>query len=125
MSVSTVELGVLVVIAGGCGWLLWRGLQSSETAEAKLRERALNQFRATKVSFPAHQLEFDGQRAEILERRETKYLAGLLASNYVLTISARMPDGVEYEFKSDSSGKPWVICRTRSDSHAMRAHATF
>ena len=125
MSVSTVELGVLVVIAGGCGWLLWRGLQGSEAAEAKLRERALNQFRATKVSFSAHQLEFDGQRAEILERRETKYLAGLLASNYVLTISARMPDGVEYEFKSDSSGKPWVICRTRSDSHAMRAHATF
>ena len=115
-------LGFLV---GGFGWLVWLGLRNGPTQEARLRERALSQFRATKVTFPAHDLDFDGQRAEILGTRETKYLASLLASNYVLTISARMPDGVEYEFKSDSKGMPWVTCRSRSDAHAMRAQAAF
>lgn len=119
------ELDALAVIAGAFRWLLWLRFQNIVVEEAKLRARALNQFRATKAAFPANHLEFDGQSAEILNGRETKYLAELLASNYVLTISARMPDGVEYEFKSDSSGKPWVICRSRSDSLAVGAHAKF
>ena len=125
MNESAFELGVLVVFAGGVGWLLWLALRSKDVDEAKLKERALHQFRETKVAFPAHSLEFDGQQAEILGSRETKYLAGLLASNYVLTVGARMPDGVEYEFKSDSSGRPWVICKSRSDAHAIRAKAAF
>ena len=125
MSVSMFELGALVVIAGAFAWLLWLSVLNIDVEESKLRARALSQFRATKVAFPAHHLEFDGRCAEILKSRETKYLATWLASNYVLTISARMPDGVEYEFKSDSSGKPWVICQSRRDSLAMRAHAQF
>jgi hypothetical protein len=125
MSESTFELAVLVVVAGGFAWLFWLGTGNIEIDEAKLRDRALNQFRATKAAFPALHVEFDGQRAEILNTRETKYLAVFLASNYVLAVNARMPDGVEYEFKSDSGGNPWVICRSRSDAHAVRAHATF
>ena len=125
MSESAFELGALVVFAAGFGWILWLALQNGVAEDEKLRVRALDQFRATTAAFPALHLEFDGRSAEILDSHETKYLAAFLSSNYVLTVSARMPDGVEYEFKSDSSGKPWVICKSRSDAHAVRAHAKF
>lgn len=125
MSESMFGLAALAVIAGGFAWVFWLGLGNKDVEEAKLRERAWNQFRATKAAFPALHLEFDGQSAEILSSRETTFLAELLASNYVLTVRARMPDGVEYEFKSDPSGKPWVICRSRSDAHAVRSKAAF
>ena len=119
------ELFVLIAVAGATGWVLWLSFRNNAVLEARLKARALDQFRATRVVFPARGLEFDGQRAEILKSRETRYLASLLESNYVLTVSARMPDGVEYEFKSDAGGQPWVICRSRADAHAVRAHAAF
>ena len=125
MNDTALELVVLAVFAGGVGWVLWLALRNKDVDEARLKERALKQFRATKVAFPAHRLEFDGQQAEITGSRETKYLAGLSASNYVLTVRGRMPDGVEYEFKSDASGKPWVICTSLSDATAMRAKVAF
>jgi hypothetical protein len=122
---NALELFVLVAVAGGTGWMLWLSFRSNDVVEARLKARALDQFRATRVVFPALGLEFDGGRAEIVKSRETKYLASVLESNYVLTVSARMPDGVEYEFKSDAGGQPWVICRSRADAHAMRGHAAF
>lgn len=122
---SPLSLAILLLVAGGTGWVLWRNLCTREMDEAGLRERALKQFRVTRAAFPAFGLEFDGRVAEVMGSHETKFLASLVASNYVLTINARMPDGVEYDFKSDSNGKPWVICRSRGDAHAVRTQADF
>jgi hypothetical protein len=70
-------------------------------------------------------LVFDGRFAEIVEMQEANYLATWIRSNFVLTIDARMPDGELYRFKSDSNGKPWVLCRSRQDEQPMRAKVPF
>ncbi|MCG2592269.1 hypothetical protein LZ009_05685 [Ramlibacter sp. XY19] len=120
-----IELAVLLLVSACAGLVLWSGLKSGMTAHLERRERAMQQFRGTVFSPPGAGLRFDGAAATILASHETHYLAGLMASNYVLTVRARMPDGTEFQFKSDPSGQPWVTCLSRGDRNATRVRAAY
>lgn len=120
-----IELAVLLLVSAGAGLLLWSSLKSGMTAHLQRRERAMQQFRGTVFELPNSGLRLDGAAATILASHESHYLAGLLASNYVLTIRARMPDGTEFQFKADPGGQPWVTCLSRGDRHATRVRAAY
>ena len=120
-----IEQAFLVLMAAGLGIMLWLILKSGMNAHVQMRERAMRQFRSTLLNFPLLDTCFNGREAEVLESHASHYLAGLTPSNYVLTVKGRMPDGVEFEFKSDPAGKPWVICRSRGGGGAVRARAPY
>lgn len=119
------ELLLLATICGAFALLMVCGMNDETRALAELRARAELQFRSTKVVDRLQGIDFNGASATVLQTSETKYLATLLKSNYILTVIASMPDGRKYVFKSAANGRPWVMAQPRGNGHAVQASAPF
>ena len=122
--VHTVNSEILALLVLGAVALLVVGSMIKSDAQdlARLRDRAMLQFRSTVVSSPADSIYFDGSVAKVLEEHETKYLAPLIPSNYILNVIAAMPDGSRYHFRSSYSGKPSIACLSAGHGRSVRVN---